>query len=113
MIVKIREGVPPPAGLSSLSTYVVVALIAYGDGRIEVRILSDNDGVPALYRLADLDIVNGDIPADWCVVNRKNGAIEILPKEWAYSDFWLHFFDGDADAELAFKRYFSGTDQMR
>jgi hypothetical protein len=106
VIVKVKANFSIPPGLSNFQVYEVLSLILYKDGRTEVRVPSDGDGLPALYSLLELDIVNGDIPQGWCVVRTESGAVELLPKEWAYPGFWNRFFDGEKEAEEAFNLYF-------
>lgn len=103
MIVMAKIDSPIPAGLSEDKAYVVLAISFYTDGRIEVRLPSDGDGLPALYPLSALTIVDGDIPSGWSAAPKRGGGIELSPKEWAAPDFWSRFFDGEQEALDAFE----------
>jgi hypothetical protein len=66
-----------------------------------VRLLSD-EGVPALFNLADFEITDSRLSAYWQLVGVTAGVWELTPLDWSEPGFWERFFDGDPGARQLF-----------
>ena len=84
--------------------YIALDVLFLPDARPTlVTVQRDSDATAVMLELKFLDIVDPEIPADWCLVDLGNGRYSMRPKEFC-GDFWDRFHDGEPEAERLFER---------
>jgi hypothetical protein len=84
--------------------YEVLDVTAYPGGHVDVRLASEQSGVPALFDSSQFTTVDDTIPASWRMRVTDGGVLRIGPEEWLRPGFWEGYFDDDPEARAAFDR---------
>lgn len=58
----------------------------------------------ALFPIADFEVVDPTLPAQWIAKTAPNGHIEFSPKDWQADGFWGGYHEGDPEAAQIFHR---------
>jgi hypothetical protein len=88
------------------STYVVLEVLASyqtGQGRVQFRIATDDDGVPSLWPGEMFESVDSAIPPNWGVKATPEYVV-LAPHTWLRPGFWEDFFDRVPEALEAYER---------
>ena len=72
-------------------------------GEWKLRIMNDEGHTPALFPLANFEIVSPRISPTWIVRWGENGYFELTPEAWAAHEFWDRYFDQDSWARRVFE----------
>ena len=83
--------------------YTVLALLAIPNREVLLRLLADDQRTPGLYSLRQFTLVSPNLPELWITVLHPDGALELLPREWAKEGFWDSYFDGESRALETFE----------
>ena len=83
--------------------YEVLEIYAYPDRRIELRLVSDEAEVPALFDSEMFITTDGSIPRTWAVKIEEGGVMRLGPEHWLAPGFWEDFFDRDPAAVEAYE----------
>lgn len=98
-----KEYVTTDSWLTIGKEYVVLEI--YPDEKIFYRLVGDNgDKMPALYNASQFVVVSGQLPKNWAVSQRDNGALIISPSAWKHLTFWDDCYDHDPKALEIYKR---------
>jgi hypothetical protein len=89
------------------SNYAVQAIDFDRQRGVRYRIISEDAATPALFPVSDFTIVDHRIPASWCARAYPSGGFELSPAAWLEANFWVRYFDGDAEAKRIFDLYAS------
>lgn len=84
--------------------YVVLEVAAYPEGRVDLRLVSDDAGTPALFDAAMFMTVDGRMPNTWEARLEEGGVLRLGPPEWMEPGFWESYFDREPTALEAFER---------
>lgn len=83
--------------------YVVLAIQATPDGRVQLRIVSDDGTTPVLFESEMFMTVSTDIPSNWVASIGERGFVDIAPAKWLRPGFWDDYFDRDPQAIADFE----------
>jgi hypothetical protein len=78
--------------------YDVVSLAAYGNGRIELQLLTDDGHNLGWFDAAAFSTSDESIPDNWVSRIREGGSLQLAPRPWLAPGFWEDYHDGDAAA---------------
>lgn len=82
-----------------------VLMILIEGGQAQLRLISDEREVPALFPLTDFEIVDGSLPANWIIAaTTAGGGVALTPERWADVGFWEAFFNREPDALATFEQ---------
>ncbi len=87
-----------PRWLKVERDYHVLEIYIYKDGKIDIRLISDQNGTPAIFPLSDFQIVCRKVYEGWSFEFFTDGAICLGPISWLESNFWEKYFDDDPRA---------------
>ncbi len=73
--------------------YEVLEVYAYPDRRIELRITSEEAGVPALFDSEMFVTTAGAVPRNWTIRIDEGGVVRLGPEQWLVPGFWEDYFD--------------------
>ncbi len=79
--------------------YDVISLEIEIGNCINLRLVTENNAIPAMFPIKDFDIIDDTPPSNWKIKKFKNGLIEFAPKAWLEDGFWELFFDLDTCAQ--------------
>ncbi len=82
--------------------YDVLEMYIYKDGKIDIRLISDENGTPAIFPLSDFQIVCQKVYQDWSFEALRDGAISLAPNSWLESNFWEKYFNDDPETVSIF-----------
>lgn len=95
--------------------YIVLSMyMSPNDIYPEVTIRRDEDGVPVLFSLEFFDVIQSDIPDDWCLFelsSEDKGYYSLEPKKFA-GDFWDEYHDGVEKADKLFEDVYENLCKM-
>lgn len=93
-----------PQWLRDGTEYEVLELTAYPGRRVDLRLASEQGGVPALFDSALFATTDDAIPSDWAARVIDDGVVKVGPREWLEPGFWEAYFDDEPDAVAAYER---------
>jgi hypothetical protein len=83
--------------------YVVLSVLADTNGQVLYRLISDDQRTPALFAATQFKVISSGIPSCWRIRIPIEGGLELAPEAWLSPGFWESYFDGDEEAETAFR----------
>jgi hypothetical protein len=87
--------------------YIVLALNISGKGGIEVCIQTEHYNEPYFILLNGFEILSQQIPSSWITIIKDiydEKIITMLPKSWAYDDFFIDLEDEKPEALILFNQ---------
>lgn len=88
--------------------YEVLEIYAYPEGRVELRLVSNEAGTPALFDSSLFMTVDSTLPETWVARLEEGGILRLGPSEWMEPGFWEAYFDREPAALEAYKRWLPG-----
>ena len=80
---------------------LAVSLDTNGDWRL--RLVSDSEMRPALFRFKQFEVISDKIPSTWIVSWNENGFFQLTPHAWDQPGFWEKYYDRDPEAIQIFE----------
>lgn len=78
--------------------YTVLEIYYEQNKNIMYRIITEDNGVPALFEHDMFEVLNGIIPDNWVVYSKMSHCITIGPEAWSNDDFWESYFNVEKSA---------------
>ena len=84
------------------SEYAIISLAFRSDGHPnQISVICDDDGTPGVFDYSCFDVIDPQLPNEWCFVHLSDQYQRLTPKEFM-GDFWDRYHDGDVEAEAVF-----------
>ncbi len=80
------------------SEYEVLELSAFPDRRVELRLVSEETSIPALFDSEMFITTDGTVPRTWSIKIDEGGVVRLAPEPWLVPGFWEDYFDRDPAA---------------
>ena len=77
---------------------------AHPGGRVDLRIASEQGGVPAVFDASLFVTTDESIPPTWRLRVADSGVVKLGPAEWLVAGFWERYFDDEPEALAAYDR---------
>lgn len=84
----------------------VLAMVAASPDGAKFLLWSKKQASVGLFPVADFEIVDPILPAQWVAKTSLNGQIEFSPKEWQADGFWERYHDEEPNALGVFQKWF-------
>ena len=90
--------------LTNGKEYTVLSILIDLNGRMEYRLIGDDNNVPALYSYTLFETISGKIPNSWILNTFNTDCVELTPQTWAVDGFWEKYFDREKEAIALFEQ---------
>lgn len=97
------EMIPPNSWLTVGKTYKVLSIFVASGDAPKYRLIGDDGVTPALHASSQFDVVSDVLPSIWKAHSVPYKFFELAPASWTVPGFWEAYFDGDPEAETAFR----------
>ena len=85
-------------------TYVVLAVLAYLGGKIELRLIPNDGRTPALFDSRQFKAVCSKVPSNCRAIVDEQGNFRLTPEAWTRPGFWEDYFNLVPEAVEEFER---------
>ena len=83
--------------------YHVLSVLLGINGEWKLRVITDGEKRPALFRLKQFEVISAKIPNTWIVIWNDKGFFQLTTHAWSQPGFWEKYYDRDPEAIQIFE----------